>query len=69
MTAPGRTPAEYKAAATFLQFLGKPEIDAQWSQGTGYVPVTLAGFELSQKQGYTTRTGRRYRGKQPYAAM
>jgi sn-glycerol 3-phosphate transport system substrate-binding protein len=52
MTAPGRTPAEYKAAATFLQFLGKPEIDAQWSQGTGYVPVTLAGFELSQKQGY-----------------
>ena len=52
MTAPGRTPAEYKAAATFLQFLGKPEIDAQWSQGTGYVPVTFAGFELSQKQGY-----------------
>jgi sn-glycerol 3-phosphate transport system substrate-binding protein len=52
MTAPGRTPEEYKAAATFLQFLGKPEIDAQWSQNTGYVPVTFAGFELLQKQGY-----------------
>ena len=52
MGAPGRTPAEYKAAATFLQFLAKPEIDAEWSQVTGYVPVTFAGFELSQKQGY-----------------
>ena len=30
MTAPGRTAAEYKAVATFLQFLGKPENDAQW---------------------------------------
>ncbi len=52
MTAPGRTPAEYKAVAAFLQFLARPEIDAQWSQGTGYVPVTLAGFTLSQQQGY-----------------
>jgi sn-glycerol 3-phosphate transport system substrate-binding protein len=52
MTAPGRTAAEYKAVATFLRFLGRPEIDAQWSQNTGYVPVTFAGFELSQKQGY-----------------
>jgi sn-glycerol 3-phosphate transport system substrate-binding protein len=52
MTAPGRSAAEYKAVATFLQFLGKPNIDAQWSQNTGYVPVTFAGFELSKQQGY-----------------
>jgi sn-glycerol 3-phosphate transport system substrate-binding protein len=52
MTAPGRTAAEYKAVATFLKFLARPEIDAQWAQGTGYVPVTFAGFELLQKQGY-----------------
>ena len=52
MTAPGRTPAEYKAVATFLQFLGKPENDAEWHRHTGYVPVTFAGFELSQKQGF-----------------
>ena len=52
MTAPGRTPAEYKAVATFLKFIGKPENDAYWHQHTGYVPVTLAGFELSQKQGF-----------------
>ena len=52
MTAPGRTAAEYKAVATFLQFIGKPENDAYWHQHTGYVPVTFGGFELSQKQGY-----------------
>ena len=52
MTAPNRTAAEYKAVATFLQFLGKPENDAYWHQHTGYVAVTLAGFELTQKQGY-----------------
>jgi sn-glycerol 3-phosphate transport system substrate-binding protein len=52
MTAPGRTAAEYKAVATFLQFIGKPDNDAYWHQHTGYVPVTLAGFELSEKQGF-----------------
>ena len=55
MTAPGRTPAEYKAVATFLQFLGKPENDALWHQHTGYVPVTLAGYELSRQQGFYTK--------------
>jgi sn-glycerol 3-phosphate transport system substrate-binding protein len=52
MTSPGRTPAEYKAVAMFLQFIGKPENDAYWHQHTGYVPVTFGGFELSQKQGF-----------------
>jgi sn-glycerol 3-phosphate transport system substrate-binding protein len=52
MTAPGRTPAEYKGVAQFLTFLGTPENSAAWHQHTGYVPVTLAGFELSQKQGF-----------------
>ena len=52
MTAPGRTATEYKGAATFLAFLGKPENDAIWHQATGYVPVTLGGFELSRQQGF-----------------
>jgi len=55
MTAPDRTPAEYKAVATFLNFIGKPENDAYWHQHTGYVPVTLAGFELSKQQGFYTK--------------
>lgn len=52
MTAPGRTPAEYKGVAQFLAFLGTPENSAAWHQHTGYVPVTFAGFELSKKQGF-----------------
>src|SRR5207302_11061929 len=55
MTASTRTADEYKAVATFLAFLGKPENDATWAQNTGYVPVTRAGFELSRKQGYYDR--------------
>ena len=52
MTAPTRTPAEYKAAATFLKYIGQPEQDAHWHQVSGYVPVTFAGYELSKKQGF-----------------
>jgi sn-glycerol 3-phosphate transport system substrate-binding protein len=52
MTAPKRTPAEYRAVAKFLQFIGQPAQDAMYHQHTGYVPVTLAGYELSKQQGY-----------------
>jgi sn-glycerol 3-phosphate transport system substrate-binding protein len=52
MTATGRTPAEYKGVAQFLGFLSTPENAAAWHQHTGYVPVTLAGFELSKEQGF-----------------
>lgn len=52
MTAPNRTPAEYKAVAAFLKYIGKPDVDATWSQNTGYVPVTFAGFEMTKQQGY-----------------
>ena len=55
MTAPARTPAEYKAVAEFLKFVGRPDNDALWHQKTGYVPVTLAGYELSKQQGYYTK--------------
>jgi sn-glycerol 3-phosphate transport system substrate-binding protein len=55
MTTPGRTAEEYKAVAMFLQFIGKPNNDAYWHQHTGYVPVTLAGFDLSEKQGFYDR--------------
>lgn len=52
MTAPSRTPAEYKAVGSLLEFIGQPAQDAMYHQHTGYVPVTLAGFELSKQQGY-----------------
>ncbi len=52
MTAPGRMPAEYKGVAQFLAFIAQPKQDAAWHQHTGYVPVTLAGFEESRRQGF-----------------
>ncbi len=52
LTAPKRSPEEYRAGAAFLQFLRQPENDAEWSEVTGYVPITHAGFALAQKQGY-----------------
>jgi sn-glycerol 3-phosphate transport system substrate-binding protein len=55
MTAPERSPAEYKAVAEFLKYIGKPEVDSTWSQNTGYVPVTFAGYELSKQQGYYSK--------------
>jgi sn-glycerol 3-phosphate transport system substrate-binding protein len=55
MTAPERTAGEYKAVAEFLKYIGKPDVDSTWSQNTGYVPVTFAGYELSKQQGYYSK--------------
>ena len=52
MTAPNRPEAEYKGTAAFLAFLAQPQNAADWHQHTGYVPVTLAGYDLSKQQGY-----------------
>ena len=48
----GRKPAEYKGVAKFFTFLSSPEIQAEWHQRTGYVPITKAAYELSKKQGF-----------------
>ena len=57
MTAPGRTPAEYKGVAQFLSFLAHAgERDAAWHQHTGYVPVTLAGLRaVASSRASTTK--------------
>ena len=52
MTTPTRTPADYKAVANFLQFIGQPAQDAMYHEHTGYVPVTLAGAATAKEQGY-----------------
>lgn len=52
MTAPKRTPEEYKAVAAFLAFLGEPAQDAEWAAATGYVPVTFAGSDLLKSKGF-----------------
>ena len=44
--------AEQRGAARFLAFLAKPELQAEWHQRTGYIPVTRAAYELTKKQGF-----------------
>ena len=52
MTAPNRTAGEYKGAAQFLKFLSEPKQAAQWSQATGYVPVTGSGYDLLKQESF-----------------
>ncbi|MDO5705921.1 MAG: sn-glycerol-3-phosphate ABC transporter substrate-binding protein UgpB [Paracoccus sp. (in: a-proteobacteria)] len=50
----GRPEAEYPGVAKFFTYLTSPEVQAQWHQDTGYLPITQAAYELSQEQGYYT---------------
>ena len=47
-----KKPAEYRGVAKFLSFLSQPEIQMDWHVGTGYVPITLAAYELTRKSGF-----------------
>ena len=48
----GHEDAEYKGAAKFFNFLSSAEIQADWHQFTGYLPITTAAFELTKQQGF-----------------
>jgi sn-glycerol 3-phosphate transport system substrate-binding protein len=47
-----KDPAVYKGIAKFFTFLSSPEVQADWHQSTGYVPITLAAYDLTKKQGF-----------------
>ena len=48
----GKKADEYKGIAKFFTFLSSPEIQAQWHQETGYLPITMAAYELTKKSGF-----------------
>ncbi|MSQ71851.1 MAG: sn-glycerol-3-phosphate ABC transporter substrate-binding protein UgpB [Betaproteobacteria bacterium] len=48
----GKKPAEYVGVAKFIGFLTQPEVLAEWHQQTGYLPLTVAAYQLSRKQGF-----------------
>jgi len=48
----GKKPVEYRGVAKFLAFLSRPEVQMEWHTGTGYVPITLASYDLTRKSGY-----------------
>ena len=48
----GKKKDEYKAVAKFLSFLSQPDVQAQFHQETGYLPITVAAYELTKKSGF-----------------
>jgi sn-glycerol 3-phosphate transport system substrate-binding protein len=48
----GHDADEYKGVAKFMTYLSSAEVQAWWHQETGYVPITVAAYELSQEQGF-----------------
>jgi sn-glycerol 3-phosphate transport system substrate-binding protein len=48
----GRPPADYAGVARFLAFFARPEVQAEWHQKTGLVPLTAAAYELTRQTGF-----------------
>jgi sn-glycerol 3-phosphate transport system substrate-binding protein len=54
----GRPAADYVGVARFLAFFARPEVQAEWHQRTGLVPLSTAAYEITRKQGfYKTQPG------------
>jgi len=47
-----KNPRIYKGVAKFFTFLSTPEIQMDWHESTGYVPITLAAYEATRKSGF-----------------
>ncbi len=48
----GKKPEEYKGVAQFFAHLSKAEEAAKSHQRTGYLPVTKAAYEMTEKSGF-----------------
>jgi sn-glycerol 3-phosphate transport system substrate-binding protein len=48
----GRDEADYQGVAQFFEYLSSPEVQADWHQFTGYLPITEAAYELTKEQGF-----------------
>ncbi|MEH0664664.1 sn-glycerol-3-phosphate ABC transporter substrate-binding protein UgpB [Vibrio scophthalmi] len=48
----GHSDEEYKGVAKFFSYLSSPEVQADWHQFTGYLPITKAAYELTKSQGF-----------------
>ena len=48
----GQSAETYKGVAEFMKFLTEPAIAAEWHQKTGYLPATMAAYDLTRQQGF-----------------
>jgi sn-glycerol 3-phosphate transport system substrate-binding protein len=48
----GKKPAEYKGVANFFNYISRPEVQAASHQRTGYLPITMAAYKLTDESGF-----------------
>ncbi len=48
----GKKADEYKGIAQFFSYLSEPNVQAATHQRTGYLPITMAAYELTEKSGF-----------------
>jgi len=48
----GKKPAEYKGVAEFFKFLSNPDVQSASHKRTGYLPITMAAYQLTEKSGF-----------------
>jgi sn-glycerol 3-phosphate transport system substrate-binding protein len=48
----GRKAEEYKGVAAFFQYLSDPQVQATAHQRTGYLPITLDAYGITEKSGF-----------------
>jgi len=48
----GKDEDTYRGVADFFSYLSSPEVQADWSQFSGYLPITQAAYDLSKEQGF-----------------
>lgn len=48
----GKKPEQYKGIAKFFDFISKPEVQSASHKRTGYLPITTAAFQLTEKSGF-----------------
>ena len=48
----GKPKDHYRCVGKFFEYLSQPENQAKWHQETGYLPITIAAYELTKKSGF-----------------
>jgi sn-glycerol 3-phosphate transport system substrate-binding protein len=48
----GKKPEEYKGVAAFFNHLSNPKIQSESHKRTGYLPITMASFKLTEESGF-----------------
>jgi sn-glycerol 3-phosphate transport system substrate-binding protein len=48
----GKKPAEYKGVAEFFKYLSSPDVQSASHKRTGYLPITMAAYQLTEKSGF-----------------